>query len=41
LAPKPGKDSGGSWVVQDRQGHCDVFINRIDATRYAMFEDGR
>jgi hypothetical protein len=36
-----GKDSGGRWVVEDRQGHCAVFVNRIDAIRYAMFEGGR
>jgi hypothetical protein len=36
-----GKDSGGRWVVQDRQDHCAVFVNRTDAIRYAMFEGGR
>jgi hypothetical protein len=36
-----GKDSCGNWVVQE---HCGLFgglfANRIDAVRYALFENG-
>jgi len=37
-----GKDSCGNWVVQE---HCGLFgglfANRIDAVRYALFENGQ
>jgi hypothetical protein len=37
-----GRDSRGRWVVQDRQGLLSgLFVKRIDAIRYAMFESGR
>jgi hypothetical protein len=37
-----GKDSCGHWVAQDQRGLCGgLFVNRVDAIRYAMFETGR
>ena len=36
-----GKDRQGHWVVQDRQGFCGgLFVNRAEALRFAMFENG-
>jgi hypothetical protein len=36
-----GKDSRGNWVVQDEQGICGgLFIDRVQALRFAMFENG-
>jgi hypothetical protein len=36
-----GKDSRGNWVVQDQQGMCGgLFIDRTQALRFAMFENG-
>ena len=36
-----GKDSRGNWVVQDDQGSCGgLFVNRAEALKYAMFENG-
>ncbi len=36
-----GKNSHGNWVVQDQQGsRGGLFINRAEALRYAMFENG-
>ena len=36
-----GKDSRGNWVVQDQQGICGgLFVNRAEALRFAMFENG-
>jgi hypothetical protein len=36
-----GRDSHENWVVQDEQGVCGgLFINRIEALRFAMFENG-
>ncbi len=36
-----GKDSHGNWVVQDEQGLCGgLFVNRTEALRFAMFENG-
>ena len=36
-----GRDSHGNWVVQDEQGICGgLFINRVEALRFAMFENG-
>jgi hypothetical protein len=36
-----GKDSRGHWVVQDQQGlHGGLFVDRAQALKYAMFENG-
>jgi hypothetical protein len=36
-----GKDSHGNWVAQDQQGLCGgLFVDRADALRFAMFENG-
>ena len=36
-----GKDSRGNWVVQDQQHLCGgLFIDRAEALRFAMFENG-
>jgi hypothetical protein len=36
-----GKDSRGNWVVQDRSGmRGGLFIDRAEALRYALFENG-
>ena len=36
-----GKDSRGNWVVQDQQGNCGgLFVNRAEALKFAMFENG-
>jgi hypothetical protein len=36
-----GRDSRGNWVVQDDQGLCGgLFIDRTQALRFAMFENG-
>jgi hypothetical protein len=36
-----GRDSRGNWVVQDQQGLCGgLFANRVDALKFAMFENG-
>ena len=36
-----GQDGRGNWVVQDQQGICGgLFINRAEALRFAMFENG-
>jgi len=36
-----GKDSRGNWVVQDEEGTCGgLFIDRTQALRFAMFENG-
>ena len=36
-----GKDSRGNWVVQDNQGSCGgLFVNRAEALKFAMFENG-
>ena len=36
-----GKDSRGNWVVQDQQGiRGGLFVNRAEALRFAMFENG-
>ena len=37
-----GKDSHGHWVVQDQKGLCGgLFIDRTEALKFAMFENGR
>jgi hypothetical protein len=36
-----GKDSRGNWVVQDQKGLCGgLFVNRTQALKFAMFENG-
>jgi len=36
-----GKDSRGNWVVQDQHGICGgLFVNRAEALKFAMFENG-
>lgn len=36
-----GKDSRGHWVVQDQRGTCGgLFVDRIKALRFALFENG-
>jgi hypothetical protein len=36
-----GKNSRGNWVVQDRRGLCGgIFVDRAEALRFAMFENG-
>jgi hypothetical protein len=36
-----GKNSQGHWVVQDEQGsRGGLFIDRTQALRFAMFENG-
>jgi hypothetical protein len=37
-----GRDSRGHWVVRDQAGLCGgLFINRSEALRFAMLENGR
>lgn len=37
-----GKNSRGNWVVQDQNHTCGgLFVDRAEAVRYAMFENGR
>jgi hypothetical protein len=37
-----GRDSGGHWVVQDDGGLCGgLFVNREEAVKFALFENGR
>ena len=37
-----GTDSRGNWVVRDQAGLCGgLFINRSEALRFAMLENGR
>lgn len=36
-----GRDSRGNWVVQDQRGLCGgLFVNRTEALRFALFENG-
>ncbi len=36
-----GKDGCGNWVAQEHDGlFGGLFANRIDAVRYALFENG-
>jgi len=36
-----GRNSKGQWVVQDKGGlHGGLFVNRIQALKYALFENG-
>jgi hypothetical protein len=37
-----GKDKGGHWVVQEQNGlFGGLFVNRAQAIKYALFENGR
>jgi hypothetical protein len=36
-----GRDGQGRWVVQDQSGlHGGLFINRAEALKFALFENG-
>jgi hypothetical protein len=36
-----GRDSHGNWVVQDQEGLCGgLFVDRVQAIKFAMFENG-
>ena len=36
-----GRDSRGSWVVQDQRGLCGgLFISHAEALKFALFENG-
>lgn len=36
-----GQNSGGNWVVQDPRGlRGGIFVDRAEALRFAMFENG-
>jgi hypothetical protein len=36
-----GRDSQGHWVVQDQSGlHGGLFVNRAQALKFALFENG-
>ena len=36
-----GRNSRGNWVVQDQTGLCGgMFVNRAEAVKFAMFENG-
>lgn len=36
-----GKNKGGQWVVQDQDGlYGGLFTQRVEALRYALFENG-
>jgi hypothetical protein len=36
-----GRDSLGHWVVQDERGLCGgLFVNRAEALKFALFENG-
>jgi hypothetical protein len=36
-----GRDSHGHWVVQDQKGlHGGLFVDRIQALKFALFENG-
>lgn len=37
-----GRDHEGHWVVQDQSGlHGGLFVNRAEALKFALFENGR
>ena len=37
-----GRNSRGNWVVRDQAGlHGGLFIDRTEALRFALFENGR
>jgi len=36
-----GRDKGGHWVAQERNGlYGGLFVNRAQAIKYALFENG-
>jgi hypothetical protein len=36
-----GRNSRGNWVAQDDRGLCGgLFVNRVDAMKFAKFENG-
>ena len=36
-----GRNSRGNWVVKDQKGLCrGLFVNRTEALKFAMFENG-
>jgi hypothetical protein len=36
-----GKDSRGHWIVQDKSGlRGGIFVDRAEALKFAMFENG-
>lgn len=36
-----GKDRDGHWVVQDQSGlHGGLFVDRVQALKFALFENG-
>jgi hypothetical protein len=36
-----GQNSRGNWVVRDKRGLCGgIFVDRAEAFRFAMFENG-
>ena len=36
-----GKDKGGHWVAQEQNGlYGGLFVNRAQALKYALFENG-
>src|SRR5262249_53580017 len=36
-----GRNGRGNWVVQDQSGLCGgMFVNRTEAVKFAMFENG-
>jgi hypothetical protein len=36
-----GRNSRGNWVVRDQKGLCGgLFIDRAEAVKFAMFENG-
>ena len=36
-----GRNSRGNWVVQDQSSLCGgMFVNRTEAVKFAMFENG-
>jgi hypothetical protein len=37
-----GRNARGNWVVQDQRGlYGGLFVDRAEALRYALFENGR
>jgi hypothetical protein len=37
-----GKDKGGHWVAQEQNGlYGGLFVNRAQALKYALFENGQ
>ena len=36
-----GRNSSGNWVAQEQNGlYGDLFVNRAQAVKYALFENG-